>query len=1012
MLSITTFGAIPDDRSQAARTKNAEAWLAAMKAMGTVQAPRANILLISGGEFFFPGSVFMTRPCIIQGEGGSSNSISKLTFPYNRAGIIADFDASPDDPGKATWGKIENLDINNEGPSSIVQRRLNWKYTPGDIVISPGNNNLMFKCTVGGITIELPSRFDNANIDQTIQESNGTTWLALAKAELKISLWQPDTQYGVGDIVFSNGFDLAGRHYGDSRFTYVCTAPGTSGDQDPFGAQTLDTEVREINGPTWRVNVWSAILMRSSIHVDNISTYRWPNAAIHINARDKAPIPNNANWFTLTNLKSVLDGMGIYTADSDANGGFIGYCRVQAPGQNTPGLGGHGFWDHSLSSNVWIGNYAEAGTGAACINDSVGKTTWINNISEMILPSIVRQGQATSLGNSPWHPTMLQALSHFDSNDGRGFYTTDCTSRVTVFTARGANGKVDSFSTTDDQGNDIARFYNFDARRRGWYTDHYYGQNGAFMGGISSLMAEEGPGHIWTLDGTFIGGFSTEKRYFGYDPFMWTSNRLREGKRNRGDMFIIKPYAGSGEWMGITVTQPGTKGISWTKDTDYYQKRVGLPDVAPRWNFPAVIVEPGDGYAYACTRSGKSGMSAPPFTQNTIIGVNAPVWSRHTGYWPGTDYWPGSKVRPTTANGHYYQMKQYPNWKPNTPVSPNQIITTGDSNGNLFFAYVQTWVKNSGIYVGQHRQPTSLNGKVYRVKRVTEPLRPLGTTGNQEPNWSLLSQPTDELTDGSVVWQLGQLVTGSSEPPGKNENNQQLPPGWDTRASGLDRAGGITYDNNIEWYSFVPRTGNVEPTWNTVSGSETIDTPGATTYFDPSPNINAIVVQPGFGVVWVESGLEPADSKVLDGTCEWTRIDTVPVTANILPVGAANTVGAANAPTMSLTLNQLSLTNVDDAAGRWQFEGGEVFQENRHIANYASTKRVVIQGTEAQNTAMLTMTLFFIGQPQQPTENITLQGNHDFGSGEEIGSVSAASSAFASYIGKQFKRSGTALLIQ
>jgi hypothetical protein len=89
-----------------------------------------------------------------------------------------------------------------------------------------------------------------------------------------------------------------------------------------------------------------------------------------------------------------------------------------------------------------------------------------------------------------------------------------------------------------------------------------------------------------------------------------------------------------------------------------------------------------------------------------------------------------------------------------------------------------------------------------------------------------------------------------------------------------------------------------------------------------------------------------------------------------------------------------------------------VFQENKHIANYASTKRVVIQGTEAQNTAMLTLTLFFIGQPQQPTENMTLQGSHDFSSGDEIGSVSAASTAFAPYIGSLFKRAGTALVIQ
>jgi len=272
MLSLTTFGAIPDDSSQAARATNAAAWLAAMQAMGTAAAPETHTLVISGGAFYFPGPVFMTRPCIIHGEGGSVNSISKLCFPYNGAGIVADNNASPDDPGTAMWGKIENLDIFNEGPSSIVQRRLNWKYAPGDLVISPANDNLMFKCTAGGATIEPSSLFDNANDGDTILEANGTTWSAILKAELKILLWEPNTLYHVGDIVLSNGFDLASQHYGDSRFTYVCTVEGTSGGEDPFGSQVLDAEVTEFNGPTWRVNVWSAILMRSSIHVDILVT--------------------------------------------------------------------------------------------------------------------------------------------------------------------------------------------------------------------------------------------------------------------------------------------------------------------------------------------------------------------------------------------------------------------------------------------------------------------------------------------------------------------------------------------------------------------------------------------------------------------------------------------------------------------------------------------------------------------------------------------------------------------
>ncbi|MEJ0078001.1 MAG: hypothetical protein WDO17_21695 [Alphaproteobacteria bacterium] len=106
---------------------------------------------------------------------------------------------------------------------------------------------------------------------------------------------------------------------------------------------------------------------------------------------------------------------------------------------------------------------------------------------------------------------------------------------------------------------------------------------------------------------------------------------------------------------------------------------------------------------------------------------------------------------------------------------------------------------------------------------------------------------------------------------------------------------------------------------------------------------------------------------------------------------------------MALTyeLQRDCLNNAEDAGGRWQIEGGKAFEEKKHVANYSSVKRVSC-GTQEQNTAQLWLTLFFIGQ--KPPENITLHGAHDFNSGGEIGSVSAASGAFAPHIGKQFKR--------
>jgi hypothetical protein len=106
-------------------------------------------------------------------------------------------------------------------------------------------------------------------------------------------------------------------------------------------------------------------------------------------------------------------------------------------------------------------------------------------------------------------------------------------------------------------------------------------------------------------------------------------------------------------------------------------------------------------------------------------------------------------------------------------------------------------------------------------------------------------------------------------------------------------------------------------------------------------------------------------------------------------------------PKLTYTLHRDCLNNVDDAGIRWQIEGGKVLQKGKHVANYSSVKRVSC-GTTEQNTAQLWVTLFYLGQ--KPPQNITLHGAHDFDSGGQIGSVSAASSAFKSHIGKQFKR--------
>ena len=106
---------------------------------------------------------------------------------------------------------------------------------------------------------------------------------------------------------------------------------------------------------------------------------------------------------------------------------------------------------------------------------------------------------------------------------------------------------------------------------------------------------------------------------------------------------------------------------------------------------------------------------------------------------------------------------------------------------------------------------------------------------------------------------------------------------------------------------------------------------------------------------------------------------------------------------VTYTLVRECLNNVEDVAMRWQIEGGTVLQRNKPVGTYSSVKRVSC-GTVKFNTAQLWLTLFFTNKPQTPPENMTLHGSHDFNSGGEIGSVSAASPAFAAQIGKPFKR--------
>lgn len=110
------------------------------------------------------------------------------------------------------------------------------------------------------------------------------------------------------------------------------------------------------------------------------------------------------------------------------------------------------------------------------------------------------------------------------------------------------------------------------------------------------------------------------------------------------------------------------------------------------------------------------------------------------------------------------------------------------------------------------------------------------------------------------------------------------------------------------------------------------------------------------------------------------------ILASILLFVAA---ASAYAGTSALLLKRVSLTNVNDAAGLWQYEAGTVLQGDKQVGAFAATRRLV-NGTQPP-ADMFTLTLFFKGNPPQ---NVTLMGSWFTNPGGGIGGVSAASQPY------------------
>ncbi len=115
----------------------------------------------------------------------------------------------------------------------------------------------------------------------------------------------------------------------------------------------------------------------------------------------------------------------------------------------------------------------------------------------------------------------------------------------------------------------------------------------------------------------------------------------------------------------------------------------------------------------------------------------------------------------------------------------------------------------------------------------------------------------------------------------------------------------------------------------------------------------------------------------------------------------------ADSATIDLTRTS-TLTNVDDAEGRWQYDGGEVRFLKKLVGYYTRQKRVSFGVPASVNAASVSITVFLTGS-STPPQNVTLQGAHDFSSGNEIGGVSATSSDYSFLRGASFSGSSSSI---
>jgi hypothetical protein len=132
------------------------------------------------------------------------------------------------------------------------------------------------------------------------------------------------------------------------------------------------------------------------------------------------------------------------------------------------------------------------------------------------------------------------------------------------------------------------------------------------------------------------------------------------------------------------------------------------------------------------------------------------------------------------------------------------------------------------------------------------------------------------------------------------------------------------------------------------------------------------------------------------------------IAASVLALAGAFTCVAADAATVTYTLQRTStLTNVDDAEGRWQFDGGRVLLNNNLVGYYTRKKRVSFGIPSSVNKSSMEMTLIWASG----NYNFTVQGSHSFSDGSQVGGVSGTSPGFTAFNNATFSGNSNQITI-